>query len=768
MDEVKTAPSASSEGQNALSQRLMRELRAAVLSFCAEEAEPLGNRVKDNLFEASDRSTRVDEQNVLLTAYTALIKGGPNFVRVLKQHLPIAVEKALETDRTSVVIDMTTTQRLKLVEVEDVEREVLILNMVRKLEDFTGETLSPLTLRVCHLKGLEMVHLQLNPFKPETFVRGFVAAWEAFDGNRLSTRVMLRSLNVANFLPLNALYLELNELLIANNVMREERYSIKRSAESIAGALWKRSQTMNQDNPGASAGSGSQSGGSGALSGGGGGAGGGGRGVGDLFPDLPDLGIDQGMVGGLSAEGGSAAPPGWQFNASRFMHQVTLLLETAGSARKRHPDETAAQFVGAPDRLLMARLNDLISESRNARESEEVAGAGPQLRLDLLRNEPEALSATEIDRATIEMLSRVFRFALEDPTIPATLKVLIGGLQLPILKAALEDRAFFVEDDHPARRFVDHLARLGMYWSENPEDSLHVAVVEIVGRAKEGGPDATVLFTQLDNELEALINEREQSLSTRDAEAIADIALEELKHEAEVEVDFRIARRITAETDPPLAEFLQGAWRRAWILYYMTRHEEPERWQTIQEQTDILIWSVLPKLTKLESTELRNSLPELLACLNSALNAIEWAGEERFNFIEYLMDRQAAAVRQTPRQGQPSGSPKPTPADLDVVAESDESIAYQGASQAPTDGFERNQWFALDLGLESPFKYRLSWISPKRTKFVLTTRDGGEALAKTLPELQQLLQSGSMTRIETNPLVGRALAATMSDAGLPA
>ena len=751
----------------------MRELRAAVLSFCAEEAEPLGLRVKDNLFEASDRSTRVDEQNVLLTAYTALIKGAPNFVRILKQHLPIAVEKALESDRTSVVIDMTTTQRLKLVEVEDVEREVLILNMVRKLEDFTSETLSPLTLRVCHLKGLEMVHLQLNPFKPETFVRGFVAAWEAFDGNRLSTRVMLRSLNVANFLPLNALYLELNELLIANNVMREERYSIKRSAESVAGALWKRSQAQNQQHQGASNGPGSQGGGAtggGATGGSPTGGGGGPRGGGDLFPDLPDLGGgDVAAISGLGAEGGTIAPPGWQFNASRFMHQVTLLLETAGAARKRHPDETAAQFVGAPDRLLMARLNDLIAESRTARETEEVAGAGPQLKLDLLRNEPEAISATEIDRATIEMLSRVFRFALEDETIPATLKVLIGGLQLPILKAALEDRAFFVEDDHPARRFIDHLARLGMYWSENPEDDLHVAVVEIVGRAKEGGPDATVLFTQLDNELAALIDEREQVLTTRDTAAIADIALEELKHEAETEVDFRISRRVTPETDPPLAEFFRGAWRKAWILYYMTRHEEPERWQTIQEQTDILIWSVLPKLTKLESTELRNSLPDLLACLNSALDAIEWAGEERYNFIEYLMDRQAAAVRQTPRMGQPSGPPKPTAADLEVTAEPEEqSIAYQGGSQAAGDGFERNQWFALDLGLESPFKYRLSWISPKRTKFVLTTRDGGEALAKTLPELQQLLDSGSMTRIETMPLVSRALAASMSDSGATA
>ena len=68
----------------------MRELRNAVLSFTMEEAEPLCGRVKENLFEASDRSTRVDEQNVLLTAYTALIKGSPNFIRTLRVQLPMA------------------------------------------------------------------------------------------------------------------------------------------------------------------------------------------------------------------------------------------------------------------------------------------------------------------------------------------------------------------------------------------------------------------------------------------------------------------------------------------------------------------------------------------------------------------------------------------------------------------------------------------------------------------------------------------------------
>lgn len=756
MQEAKIASAAVAGTQTALSQRLMRELRNAVLSFSMEEAEPLCGRVKENLFEASDRSTRVDEQNVLLTAYTALIKGSPNFIRTLRVHLPMAVEKALESDKTAVVVDMTTTQRLKLVEVEDVEREVLILNMVRKLEDFCGDTLSPLTLRICHLKGIEHVHLQLNPFKPETFVRGFTEAWESFDGNKLSTRVMLRSLNIANFLPLNALYSELNDLLINNDVMREERYSIRRTAESPAGALWKRSNAAGGPRQALS------------IEGQGSAGGAGGAGAGD-FADLSDkLNSVMGQMPGAEDAGALGTPTTWNFNPSRFLHQVTLLLETAGSARPRNPDDPAQPVVGAPDKRLMARLNDLMVQSKAANDVDRQAIDAANfetIELEALRNEPDVTSATEIDRATIEMLTRVFRFALDDDSIPPTLKVLIGSLQLPVLTAALEDRAFFVTAEHPARRLVDLLARMGMFWTDDEGDVLHQSVQAIVARAREGAEDKAALFRSLDLELETLLSERESHFSERDAVSIAEISRLEARHDAAEEVNLRLMRRITSDMDEPLKNFLNGVWREVWIEAYLMRDVQPEAWQTLQEQTDILIWSVLPKMSNVETTELRNALPTLLRTINQGLDTVQCPSEERQAFMQYLMDRQASAVRKA-RQTVQGATPPPTsfpePVEESFDIDGSDLLAKKGAPE--DDGFERNQWFALDLGLDHPFKYRLSWISPRRTKFVLTTRDGGDALVKTLPELQQLLESGSLARIETTPLIGRALAQTFGAA----
>jgi len=170
-------------------------------------------------------------------------------------------------------------------------------------------------------------------------------------------------------------------------------------------------------------------------------------------------------------------------------------------------------------------------------------------------------------------------------------------------------------------------------------------------------------------------------------------------------------------------------------------------------------------MSNVETTELRNALPTLLRSINEGLDAVQCPTEERQAFMQYLMDRQASAVRRA-RQTVQGATPPPTsfpePAEESFDIDGSDLLAKKGLPE--DDGFERNQWFALDLGLDHPFKYRLSWISPRRTKFVLTTRDGGDALVKTLPELQQLLESGSLTRLETTPLIGRALAQTFGAA----
>ena len=68
------------------------------------------------------------------------------------------------------------------------------------------------------------------------------------------------------------------------------------------------------------------------------------------------------------------------------------------------------------------------------------------------------------DGQIIDVVSMLFDFFFDDAALPAPIKVLIGRLQIPILKVAILDCDFFNQKKHPARRLLDSISRAAMGW----------------------------------------------------------------------------------------------------------------------------------------------------------------------------------------------------------------------------------------------------------------------------------------------------------------
>ena len=86
------------------------------------------------------------------------------------------------------------------------------------------------------------------------------------------------------------------------------------------------------------------------------------------------------------------------------------------------------------------------------------------------------------DAQTIDVVSMLFDFFFDDEALPAPIKVLIGRLQIPILKVAILDKDFFNQKKHPARKLLDGISRASLGWSDNPgeEQALIDKIEEIV------------------------------------------------------------------------------------------------------------------------------------------------------------------------------------------------------------------------------------------------------------------------------------------------
>ena len=75
------------------------------------------------------------------------------------------------------------------------------------------------------------------------------------------------------------------------------------------------------------------------------------------------------------------------------------------------------------------------------------------------------------DSQTIDVVSMLFDFFFDDAALPAPIKVLIGRLQIPMLKVAILDKGFFNQKKHPARKLLDSISRASLGWSDNHGDS---------------------------------------------------------------------------------------------------------------------------------------------------------------------------------------------------------------------------------------------------------------------------------------------------------
>ena len=61
-------------------------------------------------------------------------------------------------------------------------------------------------------------------------------------------------------------------------------------------------------------------------------------------------------------------------------------------------------------------------------------------------------------------------------------------------------------------------------------------------------------------------------------------------------------------------------------------------------------------------------------------------------------------------------------------------------------------------------RYRLSWVSPKRTRLLFTNRDGFEAFVHSEREVAALLRDGRLGVIDQQPIVARAIGQIMAAA----
>ncbi|MCK5365274.1 MAG: DUF1631 family protein, partial [Gammaproteobacteria bacterium] len=280
----------------------------------------------------------------------------------------------------------------------------------------------------------------------------------------------------------------------------------------------------------------------------------------------------------------------------------------------------------------------------------------------------------EMDSMMFDVVAMMLDFILDDKKIPAPMKALIGRLQIPMLKVAILDKAFFARKFHPARKFLNSIADAAVGWSENKDrnDALYATLEAMVARVLEEFDEGIDVFSQVQAELESFLNQ-EESQAESTASAFADVIqgrerLTLARRNAEEQIAQCLGK---VRIHNVVREFLIGHWKELLFIRHFEEGDNGGGWTGAIQAMDDLVWSVAPKTLDQDRNHLTEILPSLLRRLRDGMQQLGIPTTASGDFLGGLKKLHIAAIRNEASAGDPDEVQEAS--DL-TAAESDSDI----------------------------------------------------------------------------------------------
>lgn len=709
----------------------MRSLASLACRQASAQLEPFVARLSDALLKLATQTVRSDDAGLGRNALQHLERNTVTFHRLVASCLTeLLVQEitAIENPQSSRLEQ--DAMDLSLVTFEAMEHKVLLDNLAQALDAANADTLSSLNIRIARLLQRQEISTAQNPFRPAVFLKAVSDAWSKFDLNAASHLLVMRQMRPEIFLQLESVLQALNDVLIANGILPDlaDAYRLKKTGKPQRPATVERrnlplySKLRNWLSlPGGESGG---AGGTGGLSrsGGPGGAG--------AMPGASGAG-GSGGAGLAGLEGGAVVHPGLVQYLSGLQQQIAQLQKEVA-----HSVEVST-----------AVLRQIVAQ----------APAG---------------TLTQSDANAIELLARTFDHLFAEQHIPTAIKKLLEQVQIPLLKAALTDKDFFFSEDHPARRFLDAVAKSSVAFDhqQGQGDPLYKMIEQVVDRVQQEYGQQIGLFDDVVNQLETFLAKEVQASGDALSQAIAEAERQEKISRAKELAEKDVAERTETGEVPGFVEaFLETQWVRVLGLAYSVRETRPDALPNALKTMDDLIWSLKPKTSPEERKELVSKLPALLSMVNAWLNVVKWDGPDRVTFFSTLAQRHATNVRTAVEL-----SPRhQLEISMTVLQRVSERRLNQRAMPQPekiidkyvymVDALEIGTWMEFVNSSGALLKFRLAWTGQQRKRFVFADRQGQQPFSLTFDELAQLLRDQKAVVTTADAAVDRALAAALEE-----
>ena len=576
----------------------------------------LMENVDDSLFELADKVDNDRERNMYFDAMREVrLKREDiekDFALELRQYFDRFIRNKSEKNKTDDVEELT------LVEFDDMEDNIAIENMISKARPHFEDDLFAIEERLKVILKRKSIKQDRNPLDPRAICESFHTA-----SNQLQTDIQAKLIFYKLFdkFVMNNLghfYRELNQHLVEKGVLPEFRASQERMRQTTSFMA----NRIKNTEPGSS------------------------------YTNLT------GMVSGIAQQ----APEG---NLLAMLQQAispgsplpggtggTTGIGTVQSVAPVAVSEAQINnYMTALTSLQTASLPLIQTQSLESIDLQNFRVATQQQLFDFKQQNAHQSSAA--DNQIIDVISMLFDFFFDDKTLPDPIKVLIGRLQIPILKVATIDKDFFNHNKHPARKLLDRISSASLGWADDgkQEKLLVTKIDEIVNYLLTEFEQNIEVFDKALGDLEIFLGAEEEKIErvveeTRLREQEKDQQIKDAQNAAHTLVQKLIRNR---ELSFEVTDFLETIWTSVLFNTCLTLGKSSNHWKNLRRISTTFVWTLVPKHTEEERKKILKTIPALLRALSRGMELVQISTEVQNRIYQMLAKEHAKIVKQTSR-----------------------------------------------------------------------------------------------------------------------
>ncbi|KAB7762865.1 DUF1631 domain-containing protein [Xanthomonas maliensis] len=482
----------------------------------------------------------------------------------------------------------------------------------------------------------------------------------------------------------------------------------------------------------------------------------------------------------------TTAAPGGLAEATGMLEALLTSARTArlqGHApvvRNAGPDTTPG-IAGSPAQLVaaltppvpQAAVQDVLASLQSSVPTPTpsaptgIAAVQRQLLAALQQQHGPHASLSPQDNDTFDLLGLLYAQMQRDVRRQAPAQDLLAKLQVPVLRAALNDPQFFVRDQHPVRELLNTVAESGATWLG--EDDVDAQLLQTLGRNVERivrdyqGDDA--VFVRANEEVQAQLRTQARKAEVAERRQVDAARGRERLEMAKQQAATRI-EQVCSETEPP--RFVQSLLRQAWsdvlTLTLLRQGGQSSEWSERQALTARIA----------ETTCRAKDQPadvELASEVETALLQVGYHGDEAAAIARRLSTpggedavtsrtELAARLKARARLGDQGDASESAPHKHSIAPRSaDEEACYQQLRSLPF-----GSWFEFVVNQQGDVRrQRLSWYSPVTDHALFVNQRGQKVGEQSLDALARLMASGQARLLveEKTRLIDRAWHATV-------